>query len=372
MDIHLIATGRGESTFILLPDGTKMLIDAGDVGDIWSCPLLPNDSKTAGQWISAYVENFSKGAPSGSKVDYILLTHFHTDHIGTTLNMKVGSDGYGLSGITMVAENTVLGKIIDRGWPDYNFPSTQAVNDASKGFIDDYRKCVQVKGIACEKFKVGSQSQFVLVNDPAKYSDAFKIVNLGGNGEVWTGVDGESRKAYIGDPCRIEENAFSCSIRIDYGLFRYFTGGDLTGGWWKFTPEENPKERDFETAVAEVCGPVTVAKVNHHGWFDSANSIFIETLRPQAWLISSLDKSQPKYYTVRRLRDNLIYSDWRDLFCTTGAADEETPKVRERMTSIGHIVVRVYEGGLKYQIFVIQNDDPTYPLIYRSSIKELK
>ena len=27
MDIHLIATGRGESTFIIMPDGTKMQND---------------------------------------------------------------------------------------------------------------------------------------------------------------------------------------------------------------------------------------------------------------------------------------------------------------------------------------------------------
>jgi beta-lactamase superfamily II metal-dependent hydrolase len=372
MDIHLIATGRGESTFIILPDGTKMLIDAGDVGDVWSCPLLPNSSKTAGEWISAYVDNFSKGTPGGSNVDYVLLTHFHTDHMGTKINMQVGSDGYGLSGITMVGENTSLGKIVDRGWPDYNFPSAQAVYDASKGFIEEYLKFVQKKGIPCEKFDVGSHIQFVMINNPEKYSNRFRIVNLGGNGQVWTGTAGMSRKVYVGDPDRLEENALSCAIRIEYGSFRYYTGGDITGGWWKFTPEENPKERDFETAIAEVCGPVTVAKVNHHGWYDSANSYFIETLRPQAWLISSSDKSQPAYYTVRRLRDNLIYSDWRDLFCTSAAAEVVTPKIRERMTSIGNIVVRVYESGEKYQIFVMQNDDPTYPLIYRSPIKELK
>ena len=42
----------------------------------------------------------------------------------------------------------------------------------------------------------------------------------------------------------------------------------------------------------------------------------------------------------------------------------------DRMTSIGHIVVRVYENGEKYQVLVMQNDDPTYPIIYKSPIKE--
>ena len=32
MDIHTIATGRGDATFIVMPDGTTLMIDAGDNG----------------------------------------------------------------------------------------------------------------------------------------------------------------------------------------------------------------------------------------------------------------------------------------------------------------------------------------------------
>ena len=32
MDIHHINTGRGEAVFCIFPDGTTMLIDAGDLG----------------------------------------------------------------------------------------------------------------------------------------------------------------------------------------------------------------------------------------------------------------------------------------------------------------------------------------------------
>ena len=32
MDIHTIATGRGDATLVIMPDGTTLMIDAGDNG----------------------------------------------------------------------------------------------------------------------------------------------------------------------------------------------------------------------------------------------------------------------------------------------------------------------------------------------------
>ena len=48
LDIHHISTGRGSSIFFILPDGTRMLVDAGDLGDPsrWKhkeiMPAVPN------------------------------------------------------------------------------------------------------------------------------------------------------------------------------------------------------------------------------------------------------------------------------------------------------------------------------------------
>ena len=33
LDIHQISTGRGNATFMILPDGTTMMVDMGDLGD---------------------------------------------------------------------------------------------------------------------------------------------------------------------------------------------------------------------------------------------------------------------------------------------------------------------------------------------------
>jgi hypothetical protein len=33
LDIHHILTGSGDCAFVVMPDGTTMLVDAGDIGD---------------------------------------------------------------------------------------------------------------------------------------------------------------------------------------------------------------------------------------------------------------------------------------------------------------------------------------------------
>ncbi|MBN1183981.1 MAG: hypothetical protein JXB49_16935, partial [Bacteroidales bacterium] len=57
LDIHHINSGKGESVFIVMPDGTTMLVDAGfttrpkpRVTD-----QKPDASRTPGEWISRYI-----------------------------------------------------------------------------------------------------------------------------------------------------------------------------------------------------------------------------------------------------------------------------------------------------------------------------
>lgn len=138
LDIHHICTGRGSATFIMYPDGTTMLIDAGDVsGDRTEdsiLPRLPNASRTPGEWIAAYVERFSKPLKHEKPtLDYVLLTHFHSDHIGLRVDGIAEKNGYALSGITMVAEHVGIHKLVDRGFPDYDFPSRPATEGSNPG-----------------------------------------------------------------------------------------------------------------------------------------------------------------------------------------------------------------------------------------------
>ena len=57
LDIHQINTGRGDAAFFIFPDGTTMLVDAGDWGRQVPRRTLPrpDGARTPGEWIARYI-----------------------------------------------------------------------------------------------------------------------------------------------------------------------------------------------------------------------------------------------------------------------------------------------------------------------------
>lgn len=370
MDIHTIATGRGDATFIVMPDGTTLLIDAGDNGKLKD-PQHPDTTKRAGEWQAIYMKKVMEDLPDKKTVDYAMITHFHDDHMGAVRQMLPGRNGYGLSGITLVGEFMDFRTMIDRDYPDYDFPSKKNIRNANKGFMEEYHKFVKYKmskGMKMEKFEVGALNQIKLLNDPKKYRKNFEIRNLAANGEVWTGKGEKAEKQYKGDPKLFDENVNSCALRITYGDFRYYNGGDLSGGNWDIYKS---KERDMETPVAKVCGKVDVIKANHHGYYDTCNGFFMNALSPDVVIIDARSNNHPVPSTMARMTDPLVWTEQGEFYITVDKARE---KLSDELWSYfkpwGHIVVRVYEGGQEYQVFVLDPDRLDYPVKYKSEIKK--
>lgn len=368
MDIHTIATGRGDATLVIMPDGTTLMIDAGDNGKKKD-KQHPNDSKRAGEWQSIYMKHFMTGLPGNGKVDYAMITHFHDDHMGAISEMLPGSNGYGLSGITLVGEMVGYNKLLDRGYPKYDFPAKN-VNGANKKFMEEYHKFVKYQmglGMKMEQFKPGLLNQIKMVHNPKKYKKDFEIRNLAANAQVWTGKGKKAEKQYKGDPKLFDENVNSCALRITYGDFKYFNGGDLSGGNWSSYKSD---ERDMETPVAKVCGKVDVAKANHHGYYDTCNGAFLNIVCPEVMIIDARSDNHPVPSTMTRMVDPLVWTKPGELYVTV---DQARGKLGEDLWKHfkpwGHIVVRVYEGGEKYQVFVLDADSLDYPVIYKSDIK---
>ena len=371
MDIHTIATGRGDATFIVLPDGTTFMIDAGDNGKVKD-KQHPDTTKRAGEWQAIYMKKVMEGLPGNGKVDYAMITHLHDDHMGAFRQMLPGKNGYGLSGITLVGELVGYNKLLDRGYPTYDFPNKH-LNNTNKKFMPEYFKFVeyQVKnGMKMERFRAGALNQIYLVHNPKKYKKNFEIRNLCANAEVWTGEGEKAVKAYKGDPNLFDENVNSCGVRITYGDFRYYNTGDLSGGNYK---AYKSSERDIESHVAKVCGEVNVMKANHHGYYDTCNGYFLNMLSPEVIIIDARSDNHPVPSTMARMSDPMVLPQQPEFYITV---DQPRKKLGEELWSKfkpwGHIVVRVYEGGKEYQMFVLDADKLDYPVIYKSEIKKAK
>jgi hypothetical protein len=75
-----------------------------------------------------------------------------------------------------------------------------------------------------------------------------------------------------------EENSRSIVLRLEYGDFSMWFGGDLTGG--------ASSTADVETPASLACGDVDVYKLNHHGSNTSTNLNLVANLAPELAVVS--------------------------------------------------------------------------------------
>lgn len=374
LDIHAIATGKGENTLIIYPDGTTMLVDCGDMGDVWKGERVPDGSLTPGEWVARYIEHFTGSA----HLDRFLLTHFHADHFGNPKAFRPGTHGYGLAGISQVAEEIKIDKFIDRGYPSYDFPTADYRTKASG--LDNYATFVEYQvanGAKAEKFQIGSHRQLGMIYEPRKYD--LDVWNIACDGRITTGHGSKSRPMYpdTADPAGFDENMFSNVFLLRYGKFTYYCGGDLGGCTW---PKVSSIDRNFESAVADaICASgmlsdgkgITVLKADHHGTRDSSNPDFLWKMRPQNIVFHAFEDKHTWSDTIRRMLD-VQMPGCKNLY-TTGERgyvllDEE---LQQKIHPAGHIVIRVYPGGGSYQIFVLDYHDREYSILECSDVIEL-
>ena len=358
LDIHQISTGRGNSALLLLPDGTSLLVDAGAAGD--GAPETdphPDASRSPGAWIARYVK---RHLPSGAAtLDYAIVTHFHGDHMGqVSASLPLSKNGYALSGITEVDDSVPILTLIDRGWPDYSYPSP--LTDRT---MSNYRQFLTARtqtGMKVERFQPGSARQIRLVHEPPRFPE-FEIRNVIGNGDVWTGVGDSSRPTFpplatLAPVDRPNENMCSLGIALRYGRFRYFTGGDLPG-----TPDPGfPAWHAPENAVAQVVGRVDVHVVNQHGSMGEENEAFLGALRSTVLIVPAWAPSHPAPDVLKRIINSRLPPSKRYIF-VTDLREAARIVIGQRANQLagppGHIVVRVDPDGAHYRVFVVDNTD---------------
>jgi hypothetical protein len=332
-------------------------VDAGAAKGGADTAPHPDGSHTPGDWIVRYLK---RHLPAGiAAVDYGLTTHFHGDHYGQVMSDSPldRTSTYRLTGITEVAEAIPIRTLLDRGWPDYSYPAP--LRDET---IVNYRLFVKARldrGMSVERFRPGSATQIELRHDAGRYP-TFAIRNIIANGEVWTGYGDQTRQLFpeietLAPADLPTENMCSIGIRLQYGSFRYFTGGDLPGA----ADPGFPAWHSLEPVIASVVGPVDVHVVNQHGSMGEESEAFLRELKSTVLVVPSWAPSHPAPDVLKRIINSRLPPSPRYVFATD-LRDSARIVIGQRATQLagppGHIVVRVEPNG-QYRVFVLENHD---------------
>lgn len=229
LKITILNVGQGDATLLQTPNGKTLLIDGGFEGK-GQAVILP------------FLES-----QNISSLNAIVTTHYDADHMA-------GLD-------EVVSSHPPTLGVFDRG----NFPLDESPFYAS--YIE-----------AIAPFR-----KTLAAGDEIKLDPGLKIRCLISNGQIWEGplisLDGNFSQ---------KENSSSIGLLIEYGKFKYFNGGDLTGGG-------NPggfQTLDLETELASKVGKVNAIHINHHGSSTSSNAAFVEITHPLVALFNVGDENE--------------------------------------------------------------------------------
>lgn len=369
LDIHAINSARGECTFLIMPDGTSLCVDAGEIppGESDHPRVDPKPSNDVRAY-KVYAEYIKRYLPQNqTSLDYMLVTHFHGDHVGTFTgyrDTKHEVNEHILTGVSALYEEVPFAKIIDRIYPDYGKITETATNPTSgtahyKNFVN---WTIKNKGMTAEKSVVGSTSQLKMLKNPGEYSD-FQILINAANGEYWNGSSSVDLFSETETP---DENSNSISFLLSYGDFDYLSSGDA-----------GTQNRVGKKLVTAIYKKIEAMKAHHHFSWNTMSADMMNVYKPKVVVSQSFYDHQPdmghdwlcegEEYSSDSNKEfqkawNAYSSDKYWYFTnvhpkTAEVYPYEVAKMRSRN---GHVVIRVKEGGSEFYVYVLDDTDFGY------------
>ena len=238
LDIYVIDVEGGEATLFVSPSGESMLVDAG-----W-----PGFDRRDANRIAAVAEQAGV-----RQVDYLLVTHFHPDHMGGALQL---------------ANRLPIRHFVDHG------PGTG--QGVSRVAVEAYSK-LRSTGVHLEVkpgdvVPISGLNVQIIASGGAVLSAP--LPGAGAPNPLCDGFTfhGEKITNRAGDV----EDQRSVSAVVSFGEFRTIIMGDLT---WN-------KEHDLMCPDNKV-GTVDAYLVSHHGSETSGSEAFVHALRPRVAIMNN-------------------------------------------------------------------------------------
>jgi competence protein ComEC len=230
LEIYFIDVEGGQATLFATPEGQSLLIDTGWPGfEGRDADRIVSAAKLAGL----------------SKIDFVLLTHYHMDHTG---------------GVPQLSARIPIGAFIDHG------ANRETRDAATERVWQDYQKVVAEKGAKRIIAKVGDVLPIEGLRAEVVSSDGVLLAKpLPG-----AGSQNPACATTAVRPADHTENARSLGTVLTFGKVRILDLGDLT---WD-------KEMGL-VCPANKLGAVDVFVVSHHGSAPSNSPALLAAISPR-------------------------------------------------------------------------------------------
>lgn len=259
LEIYFIDVMGGAATLVVTPERETILLDSGWPG------LNDRDPKR--------IEHVLKNVAKLEQIDYLVTTHWHTDHYG---------------GVEGLSKRVKIAHFLDRGLPDLSKP------DEDKANFPDGPRSKDPLGIAYRKASEGKRST-LKAGDRLPLKGSIEAVVLAASGQVDPTSEGAKNPNCESAPADQEvdpsDNAKSISIRFKLGEFGFLDCGDLT---WNI-------ERQLVCPINKI-GQIDLFQVTHHGAESSNHPTLVRSIEPVVAVMNNGPRKGGSPRTVETLK----------------------------------------------------------------------